>query len=151
MGRDVLLRWAGVRAVSSPTCWRWPWRQNADQLPGLNIVIWPQAKRLPAVALFGELSTSTGTLWLYQSLPALHCLESGRASPRVHQRLVLGASSVPAVGGLQLRGAAVPGCGPSSLFTDLRGDAGMEPGFGVSSCVPNSALEIKNQSDYSSP
>lgn len=37
------------------------------------------------------------------------------------------------------------------VSTVLHGHARMESAFGVSSCVPNSVSEIKNQSDYSSP
>lgn len=75
----------------------------------------------------------------------------GRQGPKRGSAWFWSASSVPTVGGPRLRGAAVPARGPSPRSSDRRGDAGMDSGFGVSSCVPSSALEIKNQSDYSSP
>lgn len=75
--------------------------------------------------------------------PQLRTIEMAEAARG--QRSVWGVSWSP-----WWRGAA-PGPCPAPRPAAPPGAAGMESGSGGPSCAPNSALEIKNQSDYSSP
>lgn len=93
----------------------------------------------PAVALCGEPWVRDGDVD-----PPSSALLKWQRQPG-GQRSVWGASWSQ-----RWRGAA-PGPRPAPRPAAPPGAAGTESGSGGPSCAPNSALEIKNQSDYSSP